>query len=109
MIADETAHLRLTGRHLPAADRHDDFAVIVAQIACLGPGPYVDPLAEVAVAEEAFVILVGKALHDAGFDLATNPATRAERRAPADLRAHDLRASANVAWTLETRERANVS
>src|SRR5262249_13857757 len=108
MIADEAAHLGSASRHLPATDRHDDFAVIVPQVAGLCSGPDVHPLAHVAMSEKAVVIFVGKALENARLDLAADAATRAERGAAADFRAHDLSAGADVAWTVEAGERGRV-
>ena len=51
-----------------------DLAVIVAQVAVGGDRPQVDPLADVGVAQESLVILVGVTVDDRRLDLAADPA-----------------------------------
>ena len=55
-----------------AAHGHRHLAVVVAQVAVVRAGAEVDPFADVGVAEEAVVILVRVALHDARLDLAAD-------------------------------------
>src|SRR5258707_11183852 len=91
----------MAGWHPPAIDVYGHFAIIIAQIAIVGPGAQVDPFADVAMPQKAVVVLVGVALDDAGFDLSANAAVRAERGAGADLGPQDVRVRADVTRTFQ--------
>src|SRR5438105_4665207 len=106
MVADVAADFGLTRRHAQAAHGHQYLGVVMPQIAGLRSGPDIDPLAQVAMAQEALVILVREAMNDARFDLPANPAERADRRAAPHLRSQHLRARADVAGPFQPGERA---
>ena len=59
VVADEAADLGLAGRNRVALKRNVHLAVVVAQVAVGRDRPQVDPLADVGVPQEPFVILVG--------------------------------------------------
>ena len=85
MVADETADLRLAGRDRIALERHEDLAVVVAQVAVGSDRAEVDPLADVGVTQESLVILIGMAVHDGVLDLAADPADWPDRHAAAEV------------------------
>ena len=84
--------------------RKTDRAVVGAQVADLRAGAEVDPFADVGVAEEAVVRLVGVAVQDAGLDLAADAALRPDAAA-AQFRTHDVAVGADVARPLQPAER----
>ena len=81
VVAEVGADLHQAAVDRPAADAERDRAVVGAQVADLRAGAEVDPLADVGVAQEAVVGLVGVAVQDAGLDLAADAAVRADAAA----------------------------
>ena len=105
MVPQEAPDLDLSRRHRVAAEGDGDLAVIVAQVAVGGDRPEVDPLADVSVAEEAFVVLVGVAVDDGMLDLAADAAVGAEGDAPAQVGPEELGIAADVAGPFHAGER----
>src|SRR5262249_6418556 len=104
VVAEEAADLVQAGRHRLAVQRHAHLAVVVAQVAVLRAGAEVDPLADVAVAEEAVVVLVDGPLQHAGLDLAADAAVRAEGGLRAHLGPQDVGVRADVAGAFQPAE-----
>ena len=105
MVADEAADFRLAGGHGVAAEGHEDLAIVVPEVAVGGDRPEVDPLADVGVAQETLVILIGEAVDDRRLDLAADPAIRADRHPAPDVGAEKLGVAADEARTLDPGER----
>ena len=99
------ADLGVPGGDRLAAQRHGDLAVVVAQVAIGGDRAEVDPLADVGVAEEPVVVLVGGPVDDAGLDLAADAAAGPERHAAAGVGAEQLGVAADGAGALDAGER----
>src|SRR5205085_683713 len=101
---DVRAYLGPACRPALPGDIDPDVVVIIAKVARLRAGGEVDPFADVAMAQEAVVILVGEALHDARLDFTADAAFRADRRPAADLGAEHLRAGTDVARPFQPAE-----
>ena len=69
------------GRDRVALQGHENLAVVVTQVAVGRDRPQVDPFANIGVAQEPFVILVGMPVDDRGLDLAADPAVGPDRDA----------------------------
>ena len=76
----------------------------IAQVAVGGDGAEVDPRADVGVAQEPLVVLVGVAVHDAGFDLAADAAVGPDRHAAAKVSAKQVGIASDVAGSLNSGE-----
>ncbi len=74
VISNETADLGLAGRDRDPLEGDMDLAVIVAQVAVGRDGAQVDPLTDVGVAQESFMVLVRETVDDRVFNFAADPA-----------------------------------
>src|SRR6266516_2917359 len=109
MIREEAAELEHTAVQLSEALKRDSHRAIgVLQVAVGRHRADVDPLAQVGVAQEAVVMLITVALHDARLDLATDPADWPDRRLGQDARAGYDRARTNRCRALDERERLDM-
>src|SRR5271157_5548907 len=104
MVADEAADLGLSGRDRVTLKRDEDLAVVVSQVAVGSDRSQIHPFADVRVAQEALVILVGETMNDRVLDLAADPAIRADRYRAPDVRPKELGLGADVAWALHPGE-----
>src|SRR5271157_1365457 len=100
MVADEAADLGLSGRDRVTLKRDEDLAVVVSQVAVGSDRSQIHPFADVRVAQEALVILVGETMNDRVLDLAADPAIRADRYRAPYVRPKELGLGADVAWAL---------
>src|SRR5271166_4470100 len=97
MVADEAADLGLSGRDRVTLKRDEAFAVVVSQVAVGGDRYQIHPFADVRVAQEALVVLVGKPVDDAGLDLAADAAVGSDRHTAAEVGPEQLGIAADIA------------
>src|SRR5262249_41836292 len=104
VIADNRAKFGSARGNLLAVSQDADRSVIAAQVGGLDTGSEVHPFTDITVADEAIVILVGVAKHEAALDLAADAAMRADAGAGAYPRSEDDRSRSNAARAFEPGE-----